>query len=86
MCSNLDKSALTVAYERIVPAYRKPLSHGTTLIFFLSLEPKSFDAVGRQSAIASIETETIGDWPLIAERHVYTDADDLKAVGRAADS
>ncbi|SPF41309.1 hypothetical protein SBA4_2690014 [Candidatus Sulfopaludibacter sp. SbA4] len=76
---HLDKTAFLTAYESIIGAYRKHLPVGARLNPTPSLQPEDFAACWAAECHRQFWKPGRVRLTLIAESHVYTDHDDLKA-------
>jgi len=77
--AQLDKGAFATAYESIIVAYRKHLPVGSRLNPAPSLHPEDFAACWAAECHRQFWKPERVRLTLIAESHVYTDSDDLKA-------
>ncbi len=78
----LDKTAFVLAYDRIVAAYGEHLPCGAKLNppQPLFLQPEPFEACWAAECHRQYWKPERLLMALIAESHVYTDADDLRAT------
>jgi len=77
--AQLDKDAFTAAYESVAAAYRKHLPVGSRLNPAPSLQTEDFAACWADECHRTFWKPERVRLTLIAESHVYTDCDDLKA-------
>src|SRR5664279_1261332 len=80
---SLDKTAFTLAYNKIVAAYDKHLPCGAKLNPPPFLQPEPFDSCWTAECHRQFWKPEFLRLALVAESHVFTDADDLKATVRS---